>query len=154
MKRKIVSSLILLGMVLFITSCGKEAPSNSSTSVDNRSNQEQSSSSVTTEENEARETPFERFEAALDNAKYSYESVPMAAELVGAKMGMKYKFDFGQLEIYQFEDDSEALSKAIGDKGLTLEGFGIFPCKFNGNLALLIDVTENEDDLLSIFDDL
>ena len=69
-------------------------------------------------------------------------------------MGMKYKFDFGQLEIYQFEDDSEALSKAIGDKGLTLEGFGIFPCKFNGNLALLIDVTENEDDLLSIFDDL
>ena len=98
--------------------------------------------------------PFDAFKAALDDAGYSYEVVAMGAELVGASRGEKYKFDFGTVELYQFDDDSDVLSKAIEDGGLTLEGFGVFPCEFNGSLAAIIDVTENEDALLDLFNSL
>ncbi len=98
--------------------------------------------------------PFDAFKAALDDAGYSYEVVAMGAELVGASRGEKYKFDFGTVELYQFDDDSDVLSKAIEDGGLTLEGFGVFPCEFNGSLAAIIDVTENADTLLGLFNSL
>lgn len=98
--------------------------------------------------------PFDAFKAALDDAGYSYEVVTMGAELVGASRGEKYKFDFGTVELYQFDDDSDVLSKAIEDGGLTLEGFGVFPCEFNGSLAAIIDVTENADTLLGLFNSL
>ena len=98
--------------------------------------------------------PFDAFKAALDDAGYSYEVVAMGAELVGASRGEKYKFDFGTVELYQFDDDSDVLSKAIEDGGLTLEGFGVFPCEFNGSLAAIIDATENADTLLGLFNSL
>lgn len=160
MKRSIVSFALAGIMFLSMTACkGREKsspsnsiPSGSSTSTDSHSSQAYNSSKVP--EIKSNETPFDRFAAGLDDANYSYESVVMAAELVGAKTGMKYKFDFGKVELYQFEDSSDALSKAIDDGGLTMEGFGVFPCKFNGNLAILIDVTEHEESLLSLFNGL
>lgn len=98
--------------------------------------------------------PFDTFKAALDDAGFSYEVVTMGAELVGASKGEKYKFDFGTIELYQFDDDSDALSKAVAEDGLTLEGFGVFPCEFNGSLAAIIDVSENADALLDLFNSL
>lgn len=98
--------------------------------------------------------PFDTFKASLDDAGYSYEVVTMGAELVGASRGEKYKFDFGTIELYQFDDDSEALSKAVEDGGLTLEDFGVFPCEFNGSLAAIIDVSENAGTLLDLFNSL
>lgn len=98
--------------------------------------------------------PFDAFKAALDDAGYSYEVVTMGAALVGASRGEKYKFDFGTVELYQFDDTSNALSKAVEDGGLTLEGFGVSPCEFNGNLAAIIDVTENAGALLNLFNSL
>lgn len=78
----------------------------------------------------------------------------MGAELVGAKAGQKYTFDFGKIEIYQFEDGSEALEKAVSDGGVTLEGFGVFPCEFNGNLAAIVELSENEEAILNLFNSL
>ncbi len=78
----------------------------------------------------------------------------MGAEFVGASSGEKYKFDFGTVELYRFDEGSDTLSKAVEDGGLTLEGFGVFPCHFNGSLAAIIDVTENEDALLDLFNSL
>ncbi|NBI68227.1 hypothetical protein D1646_15740 [Pseudoflavonifractor sp. 60] len=153
MKHRIISFALAGVMCLSMAACKGEEKSSPSNSIpsDSSASSSQAQSSSIAPESKGGETPFERFAAELDDANYSYESVVMAAELVGAKIGMKYKFDFGKVELYQFEDGSEALSKAINDNGLTMEGFGVFPCQFNGNLALLIDVTENEDNLLSIF---
>lgn len=95
--------------------------------------------------------PFDAFKDKLSQGGFSYETVTMAAELVGAQKGEKYKFSFGSVELYLFEDESEALNAAKENGGLTLEGFGVFPCEFNGNLAMLIDVTESEDQIQEIF---
>lgn len=100
------------------------------------------------------ETPFEKFSSELDSLGYQYQTTTMAAELVGAKTGQKYTFDFGKIEIYQFEEGSEALEQAINDGGVYLEGFGVFPCVFNGTLAAIVDVTENEDQIIDLFNGL
>ncbi len=107
-----------------------------------------------TEPKPVKETPFDKFQQGLDGAGYAYETVPMAAELVGAVSGVKYKLDFGNVELYQFEDGSESLASAVENSGLSLEGFGVLPCDFNGNLAALIDVTENKDAILDLFNSL
>lgn len=99
-------------------------------------------------------TPFDKFKSALDNAGYSYETVAMAADLVGAQSGTKYKFDFGTVELYQFEEGSDILKSAVANGGLSLPGFGVFPCHFKGNLALIVDVNENEDAILNLFNSL
>lgn len=141
MKRMIVVVLSLL----LLTACGQADPApadNSCTDAPSVSAPEETS------------TPFDRFEAGLNDAGYTYETVPMAAELVGAHMGVKYKFDFGTVELYQFEDGSDALAKATQDGGLTLEGFGVVRCELNGDLAAVVSVTENEDALLSLFNGL
>ena len=101
-----------------------------------------------------KKSPFEKYRSALDNAGYAYEAVTMGAEFVGASSGEKYKFDFGTVELYRFDEGSDTLSKAVEDGGLTLEGFGVCPCHFNGSLAAIIDVTENEDALLDLFNSL
>lgn len=141
MKRMIVIVLSLL----LLTACGQADPAPAA-------NPDSDAPSVSTPEETG--TPFDRFEAGLDDAGYTYETVSMAAELVGAHMGVKYKFDFGTVELYQFEDGSDALTKAVQDGGLTLEGFGVVRCELNGTLAAIVSVTENEDTLLSLFNGL
>ena len=90
---------------------------------------------------------FEQFRAALDDAGYTYEVTPMAAEMVGAERGEKYAFDFGSVELYRFADGAEALS--TGE--VTLEGFGSFPIKVSGNYGLIVSLDENTDEITAIF---
>ena len=158
MKKAFVSVLLL--SLLALSACGSpsqpaqsDVPASSPpATVPDVSTPAPSSPAPTTTAPSA--NPFDAFKAALDDAGYSYEVVAMGAELVGASRGEKYKFDFGTVELYQFDDDSDVLSKAIEDGGLTLEGFGVFPCEFNGSLAAIIDVTENADTLLGLFNSL
>lgn len=162
MKNKVFALILIALMFVAIAGCGPSDTSVSEPVSDGPSfspepsqlASEEPSVPNSTEEPGETSTPFDRFKRALDNSEYSYEVVPMAAELVGASVGEKYKFDFGTVELYQFDENSEAFSKAKENDGLTLEGFGVFPCRFNGNLAAIIDVAENEDALTDMFDSL
>lgn len=150
--KKVISLVLALSLLVALVACG----STSTSSQDGTGAPQPSAAETDTvvepsASSEDTQTPFERFEEALSSTGYEYEAVVMAAELVGAHAGMKYKFDFGTVELYQFEEGSDTLSKAVEDGGITLEGFGVFPCEFNGNLAAVFDVTENEDILLSLF---
>ena len=142
MKKTTVLALSLL--LLLLTACGQTAaPASSDTP---------NQADVPPVQEEEAGTPFDRLVASLDDAGYGYETVTMAAKLVGAHIGVKYKFDFGTVELYQFEDDSDALAQATKDGGLMLEGFGVVRCDFNGSLAAIFDVTENGDTLHTLFE--
>lgn len=91
---------------------------------------------------------FESFKNALENEGYDFEVVQMAADLVGAERGEKYKFDFGSVELYRFADGAEALSSGE----VTLEGFGAFPIEVNGNYGLLASLDENEAEIIALFE--
>lgn len=147
--------IFCLGMVMMLLLCscgdGSSSGKEETNTPDLQSSLELSVQDTPSASFGEKKTIFEEFETSLSNAAYEYENVTMAAELVGAKVGVKYKFNFGTVELYQFEDGSKDLQEAIADGGLHMEGFGVFPCHFNGNLALLIDVTENEDSLLEMF---
>ena len=98
---------------------------------------------------------FAQFQVALDSAGYTYETVVMGAELVGAEQGMKYKIGEGSIELYRFDEDSESYKKASEDNALTLDGFGAFPATVKNGFAILInDLPDSESDILSIFDGL
>lgn len=158
MKKKTFMLVLALTAMLCLTSCGGNSESGKG-SADNQSNANQNQVSSQPEptpdsQDSESKTPFETFEESLDNSGYSYEKTVMAAEMVGAKAGIKYTFDFGKVELYEFEENSDELSDAVSNGGLTLEGFGVFPCEFNGNLAALIEVTENQEALLSLFNSL
>lgn len=96
-------------------------------------------------------TKFEQFEKALNDNNIAFEKTVMAAEMVGAVEGCKYKFDNGKFELYRFENGSDALKKATENKSIHLEGIGSFPAEINNDLAAIVDVEKNKDLLIEIF---
>ena len=159
MKKHLVSVSVLLCVAL--SACSSTASTDPAATTPLPSDSpvpeivEQSASpSASVEPSAELTTPFEQFRSSLDDAGYTYEVTTMAAELVGASSGEKYKFDFGTVELYQFDEGSESLAQVEADGGVTLEGFGVFSCELNGNLAAVINVTEHYDDILSIFNSL
>lgn len=155
--KRTLSLLLALVMILSLAACSSSNPAPASPTPAPVSDAPVADAPVTTPDADTpapATTPFEEFNALLDDAGYSYETVTMGAELVGAKAGEKYKFDFGSFELYQYEDGSETLAQAVQDGGVTLEGFGVMPCVFNGNLVAFVNLTENEDAILSLFNSL
>ncbi len=155
--KKTLAFILALMLAFALAGCGGETGNTPSASPTESSQAEPTPSPEAPEvtpEPQQDATPFEKFSDGLDKLGYKYESTVMGAELVGAKSGQKYTFDFGKIEIYQFEDGSEALEKAVSDGGVTLEGFGVFPCEFNGNLAAIVELSENEEAILNLFNSL
>lgn len=158
MKKFLVSASVLLCFSL--SACGSTTSSQPSSTPSLSESpapsavQQSAAPSPSAEPSVESTTPFEQFRSSLDDAGYTYEVTTMAAELVGASSGEKYKFDFGTVELYQFDEDSDALAQVEADGGVTLEGFGVFPCELNGNLAALINVTDHHDEILSMFNSL
>ena len=81
---------------------------------------------------------FHRFEAGLADLGISYsERVTMAAEYVGGEAGYKYKCDGYNIELYQFDPESDAYKKAESEGIVTLEDFGDFSVCAHDGLVLL-----------------
>lgn len=149
MKKKLILGLAL-ALSLSLAACGGDTGAQQSTQPSTTSTE----STTPASEPAQNETPFDKFASELDSLGYQYETTTMAAELVGAKVGQKYTFDFGQIEIYQFDEGSDALNQAVSDGGLYLEDFGTFPCIFNGNLAAIVDLSANESEIVDLFNGL
>lgn len=81
---------------------------------------------------------FEKFEKILtDNGLTISETTNMAADLLGAKQGKKYKTDGGDFELYKFDTSSDEYKKAESDGVVTLEGFGDFNVTVKDGFALV-----------------
>lgn len=89
-------------------------------------------------------TIFEQYEAALEAQGISFEKVQMAAEIVGAAEGAKYKIDGGAVELYCFDVDGEAYKTAEDKQALTMQGFGDFPATVENGMALIVSDLESE----------
>lgn len=89
-------------------------------------------------------TVFEQYEAGLDAQGISYEKVQMAAEIVGADQGMKYKIGDGAVELYIFDESGEAYAKAFEKQALTMEGFGDFQATVENGMAVIVSDLEAE----------
>ena len=137
MKRRIVLLFLTMLLMLGIVGC-----QNSETNNDAKAPEEPAL------------TKFEQFEKGLNDNNITFEKTVMAAEMVGAVEGYKYKFDDGKFELYRFEDGSDALKQATENKSIHLEGFGSFPVEINNNLAGIVDVENNKDTLMEIFNNI
>lgn len=90
-------------------------------------------------DSQTEKTKFEQFESGLKKTNIKYKTVTMGAQLVGAEEGIKYELSDGNVELYKFNKESPAYKKAFKNKAITLDGFGDFPTKFNGDMALMFD---------------
>ena len=116
MKKFLVSASVLLCFSL--SACGSTTSGQPASSAPSPSEspapsavQQSAAPSPSADPSVESTTPFEQFRSSLDDAGYTYEVTTMAAELVGASSGEKYKFDFGTVELYQFDEDSDALAQ-------------------------------------------
>ena len=82
---------------------------------------------------------YAAFESGLDSLGISYERVTMAAEYIGARTGYKYKTGDYNIELYQFDPDSDAYQQAVADNAVYMDGFGTMPAYIHDGLALLAD---------------
>ena len=70
---------------------------------------------------------FSAFESGLESLGISYQRVTMAAEYIGARTGYKYKTGEYNIELYQFDPDSDAYQQAVADNAVYMDGFGTMP---------------------------
>ena len=94
---------------------------------------------------------FAAFESGLDSLGITYERVTMAAEYIGAKTGYKYKTDGCNVELYQFDPDSDAYKQAVSDNAVTLDGFGTIPAYVHDGLAMLCTDGDLPQSVLDVF---
>lgn len=98
---------------------------------------------------------FDQFKSALTEAGYEFEEVTMAANLVGATKGVKYKFaDGSSVELYQFDTTSEAYKKAETNKELAIEGIGTIAVEVKDGFALYTAKATDASLVLKIFNSL
>lgn len=94
---------------------------------------------------------FAAFESGLDSLGITYERVTMAAEYIGAKTGYKYKTDGCNVELYQFDPDSDAYKQAAADHAVTMDGFGTIPAYVHDGLAMLCTDGDLPQSVLDVF---
>lgn len=75
----------------------------------------------------------------------------MAAEYIGAKTGYKYKTDGCNVELYQFDPDSDAYKQAAADNAVTMDGFGTIPAYVHDGLAMLCTDGDLPQSVLDVF---
>lgn len=154
MKKSVILAVGVFAMCFMLSACGDQQDKNTQESAAPSQQQtvemSQSPSTEEPENNDISADGFQQFKEGLGGAGYTYETVTMAADLIGAERGEKYKFDFGKVELYRFADGAEPL--ATGE--VVLDGFGALPIYVNGNYGAIIDVTENEDAIKEIFNSL
>ncbi len=100
---------------------------------------------ITTEE-QTQSTVYESFEKELNNRGFEFETVAMAAQMVGAKSGIKYIFGDEKVELYEFDIESDAYKEALAEQSLKSD-FGDFPAAVKGGFAVISD----NEEILEIF---
>ena len=83
-------------------------------------------------------TAFEKFEKALDGKNITYEKVRMAAEMIGAKEGYKYKTGSGNIEMYEYDKTSSAYQTAEAEQKITSD-YGSYDATVLNGFALVSD---------------
>lgn len=138
--KKISLMFLALMMIVCLFGCGQNGDAPEGDGQENQQIEQQPKATV-----------FEQFEAGLTNDGLTYEKVTMAAEYVGAEEGYKYMMDSGNVELYRFDEDSDAFKEVSENKSVKLEGFGSFPVELNGNMALLINDVTDPENIMGIF---
>lgn len=106
-----------------------------------------------TKEETKKELSFDTIKKAYEDNGYTIsEETEMAASMIGAKSGIKYKTDKGSLEFYEFDKTSDAYKKAESEGIITLEGFGDFEIVVNNGFAIM--KTEYNEEAVNLFQSL
>ena len=154
MKKKFVTTLLLLVLSASTVACGENASksnespkssettstvaSNGSESTSEPESQSEMESTPANDSVEVSEKTLEDIENyLLDKGVLSGERVQMGAELIGGIAGFKYKDSVG--EIYEYDTESEEYQKLANGEEIPLQGMDGFTLKaisVNGKFAL------------------
>lgn len=153
MKKFLATVMVLVLSIAMLCACNNtpastEKPSESASST--VPNKESASSTLPSSESATKPTVFQQFEAALTEKNLTFEKVTMAAELIGAEQGVKYKLQDENVEIYRFDTSSDAYLEAEKTQSLKMEGFGAFEATVVNGYAINSDNLE----LINIFKDI
>lgn len=136
-------SLLLTAVLLFgIAGCSSKDDGKKESNTD-----------TATKEETKKELSFDTIRKTFEDNGYTIsEETEMAASMIGAKSGIKYKTDKGSLEFYEFDKTSDAYKKAEADGIITLEGFGDFEIVVNNGFAMM--KTEYNEEAVKLFQSL
>ncbi|MFQ6861782.1 MAG: hypothetical protein ACLROI_00370 [Beduini sp.] len=136
-------SLLLVAVLLFgIAGCSPKDDGKKETNTD-----------TPTKEETNKELSFDTIKKVYEDNGYTIsEETEMAASMIGAKSGFKYKTDKGSLEFYEFDKTSDAYKKAESEGIITLEGFGDFEIVVNNGFAIM--KTEYNEEAVKLFQSL
>lgn len=144
MKRAAAYLLACVALCAAMTGCGSQQEQEETQQQGAISSEQEEQEQMQSEVPESAGTIFEQYEAGLEAQGISFEKVQMAAEIVGAAEGAKYKIGDGAVELYLFDEAEDAYAQAFEKQSLTMEGFGAFPATVENGMAIIISDLEEE----------
>lgn len=161
MKKKIL--FLLLFLTLSFTACNKNEPTTpenkllyeeSATEVEEMENAIQNEINNIAEQYEPQNTTNSLHDLCKqleDNNLVNGEYIEMAGEMVGAISGIKYADC--NVEIYEYDANSEKYAEIVNTGKTTLEGFNIdfVPSAINGKYIIYCDKAENKNEIIDFF---
>lgn len=136
MYKKIILCLLMVFVTFTFIACNK---------LEKSPTKKESSKSI---------SKFEQFENGLKENGINYEIITMAAEMVKAEEGKKYKLQNGKIELYRFKEESDILKEVAKNKSIKLEGYGAIPVEINDNMAMIYKDDGNKQIIMNIFNSL
>ena len=125
MKRRVISLFLIAAMALSLFACG------------------------------GKKGVIEKYEDELKSRGLKYETVQMAAAMVGAKEGVKFLIGDGRIELYVFDKSSEKYKEFEKSQTMYVEGIASFPAIVTGGVGMLVtdlDTATYEAILRSVLD--
>lgn len=161
MKKKTL--FLLLFLTLSLTACNKNEPATpdnnlldeeSAAEVEEMENAIQSEINNIAEQYETQNTTDSLHDLCKqleDNNLVNGEYIEMAGEMVGAISGIKYADC--NVEIYEYDTNSEKYAEIVNTGKNTLEGFNIdfVPSAINGKYIIYCDEAENKNEIIDFF---
>lgn len=161
MKKKIL--FLLLFLTLSFTACSDNEPTTpenklldegSATEVEEMENAIQNEINNIAEQYEPQNTTNSLHDLCKqleDNNLVNGEYIEMAGEMVGAISGIKYADC--NVEIYEYDTNSEKYAEIVNTGKTTLEGFNIdfVPSAINGKYIIYCDESENKNEIIDFF---
>lgn len=157
-KLKTLSALLLVvAMTLSFVACGN-SKNTDTTDTDNALTNNSTANSLSANDNEAvKLDKFQQFENGLTDKQIEFEIVQKEASMVGAKEGYGYIFnDEASVELYLFDQSSDAYKEAVKNNKIYLESFDIeIGVVFNDDVCIFYNgESANKADIEEIFESL
>jgi hypothetical protein len=146
--QKLLVVIVILLMGVALVGCGSndnDVPAETTPPLQAAQNEPQEATPTPAPPPAIATNPFDAFGDGLATLGFTFETEFVLAQMIGAENGLRFVLsDGGEIEIFEFDANSEVFADIVATNSVILNGFGSFPVIVAGNLVMMLEDIPDE----------